>query len=549
MLKVVLYGNVDGKGSIIIAKDRAIIKDGHLRYHEEADIIIVDSVVNEEEIRDIKKYKEKCSVFVTNNIEENTQIEGTRATSEEILDAIEMVSGEYIGTNMNRIKRDGSSRASIEELEEKLRELNKEDVERDGLKKELGKTKDKLEKLLREKEEAKGVEDEEKEKLKENIEEMKCQIEKILQDKAEVEAEEAMLKSSITKIKEELNNEKEANKKRELNNTEKSCTEDAEKSKEISKLLVDIEEVEKELNAEKREVKRLENRIIEYEDTEKEGSRGRERDTNSEVDRLNRCITDMAGARDGVIIPQIKKDTGYNIVTVFGLGSYGITANAIALAENLSKSSKVLYVDLDNIPRSDFKFKVSPMVSKTETSMSMLLNHSRDFFGNIDQYINNVRKKRKGLIDYFSGVYEKVEVAKWVAADYSRFLNTVGKDDYDYIVVDAGHIGMSTIQDSLIRVFTEVSQVSICVTQKDDRLIKLFKDMMDLIDIRADNIIWSLLSRTTGMSREVKSLNKNYLGAIIMPFNIDMFETDESLNNYKITAGNANELYSMVYKV
>ena len=182
------------------------------------------------------------------------------------------------------------------------------------------------------------------------------------------------------------------------------------------------------------------------------------------------------GAGTGVI-PPILYSGRASIICVTGSGSYGITTTAYSAALNLANQGKTLFIDFDMISaKADSWFKMSPMVktipginpnNPKSSGLGIFIDRGAQFFlGYAPQIIQRTIRTKGGSLDYLSGLYEKPDVVKLVAADFSQILNYCG-NTYDYIVIDFGRLGASEINNQILKIFSDVSRCTVMVTSSD----------------------------------------------------------------------------------
>lgn len=245
------------------------------------------------------------------------------------------------------------------------------------------------------------------------------------------------------------------------------------------------------------------------------------------------------------------------IITVFGSGSYGVTTTAMSIARKLPKAS-VLYMDLDLLnPKADGWFKVQPILHSPElsniqesllkTSFGLLIERGSKFvIANKGGIIQKVVDSRNGInIDYFSGLYGKINPLKLMAVDFSELFTHLG-NNYNYIIIDAGKYGLSDIGNELIKMLTKISYRSIIVTpnNKLDTRNMNIKLMQDNID--TEKMIWLLnLSETTNVDPAVK---RSILKArpVVMPLSMQTYGSGLSFDRVPILKDKLGEVMSIL---
>lgn len=223
--------------------------------------------------------------------------------------------------------------------------------------------------------------------------------------------------------------------------------------------------------------------------------------------------------------------TGY-IIPVFGSGSYGITTVAMSIARKLQKVS-VLYLDFDLAsPKADAWFGKVPIIREL-TDIEDQINRSG--FGALiekgskyviehkDQIIQRVAETRAGAyIDYFSGVYTRVNPRKLMSIDFSDFLTYFG-NKYNYIIVDLGRYGASDATDELVKMFNSIAYKSVIVTLNDkfdtrNMSVRIATDKLNL-----ENSLWILnMSSTSRVDTMVqKAMGK--AKPVVIPKDMNMY--------------------------
>ena len=113
-----------------------------------------------------------------------------------------------------------------------------------------------------------------------------------------------------------------------------------------------------------------------------------------------------------------------------------------------------------------------------------------DFFvENYEGIINRAIKTRRGNIDYISGFYMRPKNTSVVAVDYTSFMNFCG-ERYDYIVMDLGKIGYSEINDTIIKMVSDIAYKNILVTTNDRFEIRTLSMKLEDNSIVDYNTVW-----------------------------------------------------------
>lgn len=246
------------------------------------------------------------------------------------------------------------------------------------------------------------------------------------------------------------------------------------------------------------------------------------------------------GVQTGATIRPIRYESTARIVTVMGSGSFGVTTTAMSIADRLSVTSSVLYVDFDMVsPQADTWFKKSPLcrnvpgANPTDIKSSGLGIFYELGIGIFSKYAGNIIIKclqtKGGGIDYLSGCYYRVESSKVIIADYSNLLNILGQK-YDYIIVDMGRLGSSELGDQIIKAFTEISSKNVVVTPQDQFNIRNFILKLNENSINTMNISWLLnMCNTTTLNNKIK---ESFSNARIQ--NVNLILTDPTMIGVRV---------------
>lgn len=245
------------------------------------------------------------------------------------------------------------------------------------------------------------------------------------------------------------------------------------------------------------------------------------------------------------------------VIPVFGSGSYGVTTTAVSIARKLPKA-KVLYMDMDLAnPKADGWFKAQPILDSSslsdipnninKTSLGILIDYGAKFVvDNKSSIIQRVSETKNNVtIDYFGGLYGKLDTHRLKLVDFTYLLNTLGSM-YDYIIVDCGKYGLYDTSNELIDMFMSIAYKSIVVTPNDrldtrNMSLKLSQNNIDI-----SKIIWVLnLSESTTVTPVVK---KNIMGAIpvIMPLTPSAYGKQTSFDKIPILKDKLLEIISKI---
>lgn len=245
------------------------------------------------------------------------------------------------------------------------------------------------------------------------------------------------------------------------------------------------------------------------------------------------------------------------VIPVFGSGSYGVTTTAVSIARKLHKA-KILYMDMDLAnPKADGWFKAQPILDSSslsdipnninKTSLGILIDYGAKFVvDNKSSIIQRVSETKNNVtVDYFGGLYGKLDTHRLKLVDFTYLLNTLGSM-YDYIIVDCGKYGLSDASNELIDMFIGIAYKSIVVTPNDrldtrNMSLKLSQNNIDI-----SKIIWVLnLSESTTVTPVVK---KNIMGAIpvIMPLTPSAYGKQTSFDKIPILKDKLLEIISKI---
>lgn len=229
---------------------------------------------------------------------------------------------------------------------------------------------------------------------------------------------------------------------------------------------------------------------------------------------------------------------GASIIPVFGTGSIGITTTAMSLAYKLGMGATVLYIDFDLVnPKADIWFNKVPSskVLASETNLGAMATGLGVFYAlgaqgfkkYADKLINCCDVTKGGKVDYVSGLYQKIDPNKMIAADYSGLLNFLSTK-YSYIVIDLGRIGSSDIGDILIKRFTEISVRGIAVTRCDLFEARSLRIKLDSIKINSDKVAWLLNMCVTSLPEKMNMyIQKSKYGMVNYDSSISVLENGQ----------------------
>lgn len=236
-------------------------------------------------------------------------------------------------------------------------------------------------------------------------------------------------------------------------------------------------------------------------------------------DRKSLTIALKAAARKIGAGESMKINCNYSgrafVLPVFGSGSFGITSTAVSLAYELK--GNVLIMDLDIVnPKVDTWYGKNPLNKNLpdidnemkKTAFGALVEKGTDYvIRNRLEIVTTVseNKKNENRVDYFSGIYTRIDMFKLMAVDFSELLTYFG-NEYDYIVVDLGRIGGSEITNALIRMFNEISFKNILVALHDGADCRTLSIRAQTERINRNKSIWALnIAKNDRMSALMKN--------------------------------------------
>lgn len=278
---------------------------------------------------------------------------------------------------------------------------------------------------------------------------------------------------------------------------------------------------------------------------------------NKKADGLNAVTNNMYDISRFRLEKSIKYSGKAKIITVFGSGSYGVTTTSVSIARRIPKS-KILLMDMDIInPKADAFFRKSPIINSLTDIKEQL---GRSSFGaliekgskyavrNINKIIQNGTETQAGAkIDYFSGVYTKIDLHKLSAIDFSELFETLG-NMYDYIIIDAGIMGASSVSDELLREFNRISYTSIIVTLNENCDLRNANMRLNQTGLNMDNSFWVLnmsdSSKVCDMFKKVKGKSK----PVILPKDSSLKGNGMSFDKVPMLRDRVNEMVDNILR-
>lgn len=256
-------------------------------------------------------------------------------------------------------------------------------------------------------------------------------------------------------------------------------------------------------------------------------------DKDLEIKRLKQSVGKKEVVTVGVdkVFSSFKYAGSAKIVTVFGGGSFGVTNTAYSIASRLK--GKVLFIDLDiSNPKSDRYTKKNPMVNVTgvpsnlyKTGIGVLYSCGIEkFIAEYEKLGIRIITTRNAELTWISGLYSSIKLEN---IDYtSDFLNYVG-NMYDYIVIDSGKIGYSSLSDSLIKSLCDISHKSLVVSSNDSYTTRGIS--LALNRVKITNVGWVINLASTSIIGDKSKKNMGTNDYCILPFSNSIYGTDRPI--------------------
>lgn len=256
-------------------------------------------------------------------------------------------------------------------------------------------------------------------------------------------------------------------------------------------------------------------------------------DKDLEIKRLKQSVGKKEVVTVGVdkVFSNFKYAGSAKIVTVFGGGSFGVTNTAYSIASRLK--GKVLFIDLDiSNPKSDRYTKKNPMVNVTgvpsnlyKTGIGVLYSCGIEkFIAEYEKLSIRIITTRNAELTWISGLYSSIKLEN---IDYtSDFLNYVG-NMYDYIVIDSGKIGYSSLSDSLIKSLCDISHKSLVVSSNDSYTTRGIS--LALNRVKITNVGWVINLASTSIIGDKSKKNMGTNDYCILPFSNSIYGTDRPI--------------------
>lgn len=256
-------------------------------------------------------------------------------------------------------------------------------------------------------------------------------------------------------------------------------------------------------------------------------------DKDLEIKRLKQSVGKKEVVTVGVdkVFSSFKYAGSAKIVTVFGGGSFGVTNTAYSIASRLK--GKILFIDLDiSNPKSDRYTKKNPMVNVTgvpsnlyKTGIGVLYSCGIEkFIAEYEKLGIRIITTRNAELTWISGLYSSIKLEN---IDYtSDFLNYVG-NMYDYIVIDSGKIGYSSLSDSLIKSLCDISHKSLVVSSNDSYTTRGIS--LALNRVKITNVGWVINLASTSIIGDKSKKNMGTNDYCILPFSNSIYGTDRPI--------------------
>ena len=324
----------------------------------------------------------------------------------------------------------------------------------------------------------------------------------------DLETDKTELESKIYSGKEQLVASTELNKKIEELGREKKTLED-----ESNKLRTNIEELES-------KIKELE-RNVEVESNNSKSLVQKVKKLNEEKAALER----VKGTKYELTLDKM---VNTKLITVYGASGSGITSVAVSLMKELGKEKKkVCYVDLDLVmPDSDGFIGVDPVIEDGKTGLELCINgklkKSNIIKFGTNGYIGGVRAKEKG---------------NWTKIDFNFLFKKLDALGFDYILVDAGEIGVDDKSSALISEICAISDKSIAVFENDLVRYKRFNEVVKEYNIKSVGVVNKCIS--SKVDKEVLSFSEE---VIKIPFEVELYGTREALSGGSISRARVKDL-------
>lgn len=253
-----------------------------------------------------------------------------------------------------------------------------------------------------------------------------------------------------------------------------------------------------------------------------------------------------AGADSSIAMVPINYSGKGMIIPIFGSGSFGITTTAMSVAIRLASKFRVLYVDFDMVtPKADGWFKVPPIEKmmpnfpdgglKMSGLGALIEKGAQYFISNSAQLIKSVVTNKGGCIDYISGIYAKYDTTKLLSTDFSSFFNFCG-NSYNYVIIDMGRLGGSSINDSIIKLVSDIAYRNVIVTTNNKFDTRTFRIKTQDSKITIDKSTVWVLNMCRGTKVEDTTIKAtNPAVRALMQFESDLYGNNLDFTKEKLT--------------
>lgn len=237
------------------------------------------------------------------------------------------------------------------------------------------------------------------------------------------------------------------------------------------------------------------------------------------------------------------------VIPVFGSGSYGITTLAVSIAHKLK--GRVLFMDFDLVnPKADSWFCKSPIIKELpnirnpmrRTGVGALLEKGSEYvFDNEKAIFQRAVELRDVTIDYFSGLYDELDITQLASVDFTQFMNYVG-NSYDYVVVDLGRLGSSDAVNAIIKMFDSIAYKSVVVTLKDKFDVRTFAVKANNEKLRTKEFVWVLNFAEDTKLDDIIVRSTNGAKLVIMPKEMRMYGSGKGFDKFGILKDRLHEI-------
>ena len=241
-------------------------------------------------------------------------------------------------------------------------------------------------------------------------------------------------------------------------------------------------------------------------------------------------------------IKPIKYKGTAKIVPVFGSGSHGVTTAAMSVAQRLSGSTRVVYLDFDLVsPSADSWLRTNPIIKKYNmTAFNIFVEKGVQLIeDNIKDIILKIDKTKGGGFDYFSGLYDithRFGEDSIANADFTGLFNMLSRH-YDYIVVDLGTLGSSSLMDSIICNVSAITKCNIAVTTSDQFEIRNFGNKIESLAFTPTSVSWLINMCPTG---NWPGVPQNMMNRYITKYKYAFLYDDPSIRGTREKFGTGN---------